>query len=84
MSPLSTFHSCGSSSSRVLRMKRPIGVMRVSCFCAHTAPVFASASARHRAELVDREQPTVLADARLVIEHRARRRQADRERGHAR
>ena len=47
MSPISTFQSCGSSSSRVRRSKRPIGVTRGSpLFEAHTGPVAASASCR--------------------------------------
>ena len=52
----STFHSCGSSSSRVRRRKRPIGVTRGSPACAHTAPVVGFGIGPHRAELVDGER----------------------------
>ena len=73
MSPRSTFQSCGSSSSRVRRRKRPTGVTRgSSCGRPHRAGGRLGVDA-HRAELVDREDAAVLADAVLVVEHRARR-----------
>jgi hypothetical protein len=47
MSPFSTFHSCGTSSSRARRSIPPIGVTRESpAFEAQTGPVVASASMR--------------------------------------
>ncbi len=46
MSPLSTFHSCGSSSSDQRRRKLPMRVRRGSSRTAHTGPVEDSASTR--------------------------------------
>ena len=74
MSPLSTFQSCGNSSSRVRRMNPPTGVIRGSPACAHTG-----ARAGLRILRIDRNLCTVNTrpswpDARLVVEHRTRRR----------
>ena len=83
MSPRRTFQSCGSSSSRVRRRNRPTGVTRVSPLGRpHRAGARFSASCRIERNLWTREDAAVLADALLVIEHRAGRRQLDR-RGHA-
>jgi hypothetical protein len=46
MSPRSTLNSCGSSSRRDWRRKRPTGVTRSSLRRAHTAWPSASASTR--------------------------------------
>ena len=86
MSPLSTFQSCGSSSSRVLRRNRPIGVTRLSFFARPDRAGVGFGILTHRAELVDREDAAVLSDALLVVQDRPRRRQLHRERhqGHER
>ena len=44
ISPLSTFRSWGSSSSRYWRSTRPTRVTRGSASAAHTAPLWRSAS----------------------------------------
>ena len=81
MSPRSTFHSCGSSSRRVRRRKRPIGVTRGSSVLRpHRRRCAASASLRIDRNLWTVNDAAVLADALLVVEHRARRRQLDRQR----
>jgi thymidine kinase len=46
MSPRTTFQSCGSSSSRVRRMKRPTRVMRASPLVAQIGVPAYSASCR--------------------------------------
>jgi len=59
-------------------MKPPSGVMRESPFlAAQTAPVAASAVTTIDRNFVHVEQPAVLADAALMVEHRAARREPD-------
>ena len=85
MSPFSTFQSCGSSSSEVLRISRPTGVMRGSFLSfwvsAHSARAAGSrarcASSRFSASTTIersfqmRKTRPPLADAVLAIEDRS-------------
>ena len=85
---MSTFQSCGSSSSEVLRSSRPTGVMRGS-FLSFWVLVPLGAGGRiggevlleppvgvhhHGAQLPDAEHPAVAADPVLAVEAPGRRR----------
>ena len=79
MSPRTTFHSCGSSSSEVLRNNRPTrrdaGIVaqleqRPAASLRDASSALSSSALRHhRAQLDDREQLAVSTDAVLTEEH---------------
>ena len=80
MSPISTFQSCGSSSSEALRISRPTGVIRGSSLSFWVlVPLGARGRVggevrlelavgvdHHRAQLPDAEHPAAAADAILA------------------